>query len=94
MRQDQTVNDEHRRDDWEFGGRYYLTTMFSDLDRDGMALEVEDVAPAPGRGQVLEIFFSDQTGDMMFTAMTTEPLPLRLIEHVVAEARRTLVPLD
>jgi hypothetical protein len=41
-------------DRWHFGGRWYTTTLASDVHtRDGMGLELDDVAPAPGRGTVL-----------------------------------------
>jgi hypothetical protein len=86
------MTEDARPGDWHFAGRYYLTTMAGDLDRDGMALEVEDVAPAPGRWIVAEVYYSDQSGEMTFSALTTDPLPLALIERIVAEAQRVLPP--
>ncbi len=54
-----TSDDPHR---WYFGGRYYSVTKFSDVhERDGYGWELDDVAPAPGRGTVLEAFFDDTT---------------------------------
>lgn len=78
---------------WQFGGRWYAVTMASDVGaRDGMGLELDDVAPAPGRGVALEAFHHDQTGEMTFTAFTNEPLPLDLVEQFVEQARRVLPP--
>lgn len=38
-------------DEWFVDGRYYTTTVFSEASgRDGLGWELEDVAPAPGRG--------------------------------------------
>jgi hypothetical protein len=79
---------------WHFGGRWYMTTLASDVHtRDGMGLELDDVAPAPGRGTVLEAFHDDTTGEVTFTAHVTEPLPFELVEQFLAEARRRLPPL-
>jgi hypothetical protein len=48
-------------DRWHLGGRWYTTTLASDVQtRDGMGLELDDVAPAPGRGTVLEAFHDEQ----------------------------------
>jgi hypothetical protein len=77
-------------DKWFFAGRWYAATVASDAMRDGLGLELDDIAPSPGRGLVLEAFRSDTTGETSFTALTTEPLPLDLVERFVGEARRVL----
>ncbi|HVF04264.1 MAG TPA: hypothetical protein VNA20_05440 [Frankiaceae bacterium] len=80
------------RDEWRFGGRWYQPTFASSgHPRDGFALEVEDVAPAPGRGLVFEVFRDDVSGDVAFTAFTTDPLPFALVEKAVAVARDELL---
>jgi hypothetical protein len=58
-----------------------------------MGLELDDVAPAPGRGTVLEAFHDDTTGELTFTAYVTDPLPLDLVEQFIVEARRRLPPI-
>ena len=79
---------------WHFGGRWYTTTLASDVtNRDGMGLELEDVAPAPGRGTLLEAFH-DATGEMTFMSYITEPLPFELVEQFIGEARRRLPPVS
>ena len=78
---------------WFFGGRYYAVTRFSDVHtRDGYGWELDDIAPAPGRGQVLEAFCDDTTGHFTFWCTTEESLPFALVEHFVAEARKGVPP--
>jgi len=78
---------------WYYGGRWYTTTLASSVtNRDGMGLELDDIAPAPGRGPVVEAFHDDTTGEWTFISHITEPLPLDLIEQFIAEARRRLPP--
>jgi hypothetical protein len=80
--------DRHR---WHFGGRWYSTTLACDVAaRSGMGLELDDVAPAPGRGSILEAFHDDTTGQWTFTAHVTGPLPFELVEQFVIEARAQL----
>ena len=79
-------------DRWHFGGRWYAMTLASDvLTRDGIGLELDDIGPAPERGQVLEAFQDDTTGEVTFTAHVAEPLPFDLVEQFVREARRRLI---
>jgi hypothetical protein len=90
------VSDTTERDQWHFDDRWYDVTIagVSCLDRDGMAFELDDIGPSPGRGLVLEAFRDGATGNMTFTSRTTEPLPFRLVEAFIAEARRTLSPTE
>jgi hypothetical protein len=77
---------------WEFDGRHYLITVFDDTSatREGLGWELEDVAPTPGRGNVLEAFRDDNTGALTVTALTDQPLPLALVQRFVTEAERDL----
>ena len=62
------VSDTTERDRWHFDDRWYdvtLASVVSHLDRDGMALELDDFGPSPGRGLVLEAFYDDDTGNIM-----------------------------
>jgi hypothetical protein len=79
---------------WFFDGRYYAVTQFSDVaTRDGFGWELDDVAPAPGRGTVLEAFWDDTTGLFTFWARGGDAvLPFALVEHFVAEARKHVPP--
>lgn len=91
------VSDTTERDQWHYDDRWYDVTMASvasHLDRDGMALELDDIGPSPGRGIVLEAFYDDDTGNMTFRSCTTEPLPFLLVEAFIAEARRRLPPTE
>lgn len=82
---------ESELDRWYFRGRWYSTTVASWVSgRDGLGLELDDVAPAPGRGPVLEAFRDDTTGDLTFTAYVADPLPFELVEQFIAEARHEL----
>lgn len=84
--------DGEERTRWTFGGRYYATTLASDVaTRDGIGLELDDVPPAPGRGMLYEVFQDNTTAEVTFTAFSTEPVPFELIEQFVAEARRRVV---
>ncbi|RYY10534.1 MAG: hypothetical protein EON55_16150 [Alphaproteobacteria bacterium] len=79
--------------DWEYDGRYYVVTGFSDVaTRDGYGWELEDVAPAPGRGQVFEAFYDDTTREFTFRSHTEGALPFALVERFVHEARLEVPP--
>lgn len=68
-------------------------TKFSDVaTRDGYGWELNDVAPAPARGLVLEAFWDDTTGDFTFWSRPEEPLPFALVEHFMAQARLGVPP--
>lgn len=73
-----------------FRGRRYTCTLASDVERDGMGLEVSD-ASEPPPSVVLEAFYSDRTGEMSFTAHRPQ-LPLEMIEWFVKLARERLPP--
>ncbi|GAA3600919.1 hypothetical protein GCM10022223_15740 [Kineosporia mesophila] len=76
---------------WHFGDRYYSVVMASDVgDRDGIGLELEDVAPAPGRGLVMEVFRDDDSGMSTLRCFTSDPLPLELVERFLAQAQESL----
>lgn len=69
-------------------------TAFSDVaTRDGYGWELDDVAPAPGRGTVLEAFLDDTTGSFTFWARGGDViLPFALVEHFVSKARKGVPP--
>lgn len=73
---------------FECRGREYHYVVGSDLQRDGMYLEVTDTPSGP---LVLEVFYSDQTDQMTFTA-GREDLPFELVEWALATARQRLTP--
>lgn len=78
---------------WKYAGRYYNIVKFSDvLDRDGFGWELEDIAPAPGKGVVLEAFWDDSTGDFTVRVFTDQPLPLELVRRFLNEASRGVPP--
>jgi hypothetical protein len=65
----------------------YKFTMISDLDRDGMFIELT----ATNGALVAEVFHSDVTGKMVVTLYA--PLPLEVVEHLLSDARQRLPPL-
>ncbi|MDF2998709.1 MAG: hypothetical protein K0R27_4346 [Xanthobacteraceae bacterium] len=71
-------------------GRSYALQRGSDIIRDGMFLELHDRTDADGEC-LAEIFYSDQTNDMVFTAFK-EDLPLPAVEWLIAQARALLPP--
>lgn len=66
----------------ELAGRDYNATIGSDVQRDGMYLELAD---QDGR-IVGEIFFSDIDGKMTITLFLPE-VPVEVVEWMIARAR-------
>lgn len=73
-----------------FGDREYRGTVGSDVDRNGMYLEVDELTGSHPTS-VLEVFYSDSNGAMTITAHRAE-LPFELVEWALGEARRRLPP--
>ena len=71
----------------DIAGTEYHCVRGSDVDRDGMYLELS----SPDGNAVLEIFYSDETGDMTVNAIQ-ESIPLDIVEWLIAEAKRRLPP--
>jgi hypothetical protein len=70
-----------------FAGRCYTVTLASDVESDGMLLELEDESGAT----VADVFYSDVTKAMTFT--TWQPnLPLEAAEWLIAQAKVRLPP--
>jgi hypothetical protein len=69
-------------------GQEYRYVVGSDVQRDGMYLEVTDTQTEP---DVLEVFYSDQTDQMTFTAYRWD-IPLELVEWAVTLAKERLIP--
>ncbi|MDG4875538.1 hypothetical protein P9273_10555 [Mesorhizobium sp. WSM4935] len=73
----------------ELAGRNYRATIGSDVQRDGMYLELVD-----DRKQIVgEIFFSDIDGKITVTLSQPE-VPVELVEWMIATARVRLPPAD
>ncbi|MBF9195420.1 hypothetical protein [Microvirga terrestris] len=72
------------------GGRRYTTLLCSDVDADGMYLELREITDE-GQPAVADIFYSDQTHDMALSAYR-ENIPLELIEWLIQQARERLIP--
>jgi hypothetical protein len=71
----------------EFQGHYYSTIRASDLQRDGMTLEL-----SCDTRLIAEIFYSDVTGEFAISFFE-QSIPLSVIEQFIAEARIGLVPI-
>jgi hypothetical protein len=74
----------------EFGGQRFTTFMGSDLQRDGMFLELHsETSSAP----LMEVFYSDHDASFTVTGFG-QPVPLSVIEQFLAEARQQLPPSE
>jgi hypothetical protein len=74
--------------DIKIGGRRYTTLLCNDAD--GMYLELREVTDE-GQPAVADIFYSDQTHDMVLSAYR-ENIPLELVEWFIERARERLIP--
>ena len=68
----------------------YEVVMASDLDRDGMSLELTALDDAAGVGPVLEAFWHDSEDSFDFIVHRPTLVPFALIERFVEVARRSL----
>ena len=73
-----------------FNGTEYEIVRGSDIDRDGMYLELSEKA---SRKNVAEIFYSDKTRDFSISCFQPD-LPLDLIESLINDAKRLLPPVS
>jgi hypothetical protein len=67
-------------------GRTYFTVCGSDVDRDGMFLELH----ISGGKVVAELFYSDQTHEFTFTQLSPEPIPILILQRFIEEAQLDL----
>lgn len=70
------------------GQKQYRVTMASNVQRDGMALEIEEEG-YPSR--FAEVFYHDESHEMTITTFGTE-FPLAVIEELIAQAKARLPP--
>lgn len=64
----------------------YEMTRASDLQRDGMSLELSQ-----GGQALAEVFYSDLTGQFSISVFASA-VPLELIEQLIVTARKSLPP--
>lgn len=74
----------------EFGGRRYEVLRGSDVQNDGMYLEMNDVSGSTP-DTVLFAFRSDRDGRFTFSAFRQD-LPLEAVEWFIGRARALLAP--
>ena len=77
---------------WEADGRRFEVLMASNVDRDGMALELTDLDQERGPGHALEIFWSDAESTFTFFAHRAIDVPLDILSRFVDTAVRSLPP--
>lgn len=77
--------------DREHQGARYTTLMVSDLQRDGMGLELHSTVPGQQARTVAEVFYSDAEPAWTLNTFGCD-VPLDIIEELMAEARRRLPP--
>ena len=74
----------------ERSGHRYHMIMGSDLERDGMFLEL--VVDSRSEAPLLEMFYSDATGTFTLNSLQRASIPLEIVEHFILEAHRCLPP--
>lgn len=77
---------------WEWEGRLFEVVMASDVIRDGMALELTDLGDTKGSGPALEIFWSDVSQSMTFSAHRDVEIPMEILTRFTDLAARDLPP--
>ena len=75
-----------------FEGKNYQLIRGSDIQRDGMFLELWTTNGERRGDQLLEIFFSDVTGRMTLNTFEAD-VPIELVEECLKQARESLPPL-
>jgi len=76
---------------FDIAGRNYVCVRGSDVDRDGMYLELCEIGGAETR-TVMEIFYSDVTSDMTMS-LFDKAMPLPVVEWMIASAKESLPPI-
>jgi len=71
----------------EIAGQSYEVVVGSDIQRDGMYLEVWNEAKA----MVAEVFYSDERDEMTFTGYLAD-IPTPLVEWMIDRAKAQLTP--
>lgn len=71
-------------------GRQFELTLASDLQADGMHLELDELTSGT-RVTVASVFYSDVDGSMSFSGYAPD-LPLGAIEWLIEEAQKRLPP--
>jgi hypothetical protein len=78
--------------DWDVKGRRFGVVMASDVQRDGIALELTDLNEPQGLGPALEVFWSDETRSFTFIAHRAISVPMQVVSRLLDEATHTLPP--
>jgi hypothetical protein len=71
-------------------GVEYNIVRGSDVDRDGMYLELSEKA---SKKIIAEVFYSDRTHDFSISCLQPD-IPLALIESLINDAKRLLPPVS
>ena len=72
---------------WVLAGRHYEVSRF-----DSTTWALEDVGPAPERGQVLVAFRDDLSDELHVTAFARQTLPAELVERFLLAVRDDTAP--
>lgn len=74
-------------EEWACEDRYYAVTITGDgLSRDGLGWELEDIAPAPGRGLAMEVFRDDSKTVPVLSCRAFIPTPKEIVDRFTQEA--------
>ena len=71
------------------GKKRYSLTMASNVVRDGVGLEIEEIGQP---SNFAEVFFHDESGEMTISTFGKD-FPLAVIEELIALAKTRLPPL-
>lgn len=74
----------------QYGDRQYRCVRGSDVQRDGMYLEISEGSDVFG-AQVAEVFLSDVTGEFSLSLFVSD-VPLAVVERLIEPARQWLPP--
>ena len=69
--------------------KLYAIVRGSDVPRDGMYLELSR-NDMRSDSPLAEIFYSDKTGEMIFTPFSQEPIPLPVLKRFIEEASKLI----
>ncbi len=79
--------------EFSYKNKKYEVILGSDVVRDGMFLEINEVTDPKHEKSIMEVFFNDEKRNFTFNAWEPIELPLEKIELFIKEARKALPPI-
>jgi hypothetical protein len=78
--------------EFDHKGKKYEVIFGSDIIRNGVFLELDDITETGKPIGILEVFFNDSDGSFIFNAWKEVELPFEIIEFFIKGARERLPP--